>query len=56
MEMKRTGTIDRAGRVRLEQGRKRVRAYLAGNLVADTTQPRRVWEVPYYSEVPVTSR
>jgi uncharacterized protein (DUF427 family) len=48
MEMKTTGTIDRAGRVRLEQGRKRVRAYLAGNVVADTTQPRLVWEVPYY--------
>jgi uncharacterized protein (DUF427 family) len=47
MEMKTTGTIDRAGRVRLEQGRKRVRAYLAGNVVADTTQPRLVWEVPY---------
>jgi uncharacterized protein (DUF427 family) len=48
MEMKTTGTIDRAGRVRLEQGRKRVRAYLAGNVVADTTQPRLVWEVPYH--------
>jgi len=48
MEMKTTGTIDRAGWVRLEQGRKRVRAYLAGNVVADTTQPRLVWEVPYY--------
>jgi uncharacterized protein (DUF427 family) len=60
MEMKTTGTIDRAGRVRLEQGRKRVRAYLAGNVVADTTRPRLVWEVPYYpayySGVPVTSR
>ena len=46
--MKTTGTIDRAGRVRLEQGCKQVRAYLAGNVVADTTQPRLVWEVPYY--------
>ncbi len=32
----------------MEQGRKRVRAYLGGELVADTRQPRLVWEVPYY--------
>src|SRR5207244_6791193 len=36
------------GRVRVEQGHKRVRAYLAGELVADTTRPLLVWEVPYY--------
>lgn len=36
------------GRVRVEQGAKRVRAYLAGDLVADTTRPLLVWEVPYY--------
>jgi uncharacterized protein (DUF427 family) len=36
------------GRVRVEQGRKRVRAYLDGELVADTTRPLLVWEVPYY--------
>jgi uncharacterized protein (DUF427 family) len=48
MEMKTTGTINRAGRIRVEQARKRVRAYLAGEVVADTTQPRLVWEVPYY--------
>ena len=35
------------GRVRVEEGRKRVRAYLGGALVADTTRPRLVWEVPY---------
>ena len=46
--MKTTGTINRAGRVRVEQARKRVRAYLAGEVVADTTQPSLVWEVPYY--------
>jgi uncharacterized protein (DUF427 family) len=46
--MRPTGIVDRAGRVRLEQGHKRVRAYLGGELVADTTQPRLVWEVPYY--------
>jgi uncharacterized protein (DUF427 family) len=36
------------GRVRAEQGAKRVRAYLAGRLVADTVRPWLVWEVPYY--------
>jgi uncharacterized protein (DUF427 family) len=36
------------GRVRSEQGVKRVRAYLAGELVADTRSPLLVWEVPYY--------
>jgi uncharacterized protein (DUF427 family) len=36
------------GRVRVEQSQKRVRAYLGGELVADTTRPLLVWEVPYY--------
>jgi uncharacterized protein (DUF427 family) len=36
------------GRVRVEQGAKRVRTYLGGELVADTTRPLLVWEVPYY--------
>jgi uncharacterized protein (DUF427 family) len=36
------------GRVRVEPGRKRVRAYLAGDLVAETTDPVLVWERPYY--------
>jgi uncharacterized protein (DUF427 family) len=36
------------GAVRTEQGSKRVRAYLAGHLVADTRHPVLVWEVPYY--------
>jgi uncharacterized protein (DUF427 family) len=36
------------GRVRVEHGTKRVRAYLGGELVADTTRPLLVWEVPYY--------
>jgi uncharacterized protein (DUF427 family) len=36
------------GRVKLEQGHKRVRTYLGGVLVADTTTPTLVWEVPYY--------
>jgi uncharacterized protein (DUF427 family) len=34
--------------VRTEQGAKRVRAYLGGELVADTTQPVLVWEKPFY--------
>lgn len=37
-----------AGRVRIETGRKRVRAYLGGELVADTRQPALVWEWPYF--------
>jgi uncharacterized protein (DUF427 family) len=32
----------------VEQGAKRVRAYLAGELVADTLRPLLVWEAPYY--------
>jgi uncharacterized protein (DUF427 family) len=34
--------------VRVEQGPKRVRAYLNGDLVADTYAPLLVWEIPYY--------
>jgi len=41
-------TEGRAGRVRVEQGTKRVRAYLGGEVVADTIRPRLVWEVPHY--------
>ena len=36
------------GTVRVEPGAKRVRAYLAGHLVADTRHPFLVWEIPYY--------
>ena len=36
------------GRVRLETGDKRVRAMLGGIVVADTTSPLLVWEIPYY--------
>jgi uncharacterized protein (DUF427 family) len=36
------------GRVRVEQGQKRVRVYLGGEVVADTRHPLMVWEVPYY--------
>ena len=38
----------RRGRIRIEAGAKRVRAYLGGEVVADTTHPVLVWEVPYY--------
>jgi len=37
-----------ANDVRVEHSRKRVRILLAGELVADTTSPLLVWEVPYY--------
>jgi len=40
--------IETRGRVRVEHGAKRVRAYLAGELVAETTDPLLVWEKPYY--------
>ena len=36
------------GRVRIEPGHKRVRAYLGGELVVDTARAALVWEVPYY--------
>jgi uncharacterized protein (DUF427 family) len=35
-------------RIRIEHGAKRIRTYLDGELVADTTSPVLVWEVPYY--------
>ena len=31
----------------MQHGLKRVRAYLGGEVVADTAHPRLVWEVPY---------
>ncbi len=34
--------------IRIEPGRKRVRTYLAGQLVADTIHPVLVWEGPHY--------
>jgi len=39
---------DPRDRVRIEDGPKRVRTSLGGELVADTTRPKLVWEVPYY--------
>jgi len=39
---------EQRGRVRVENSAKRVRAYSGGELVADTTSPRLVWEIPHY--------
>ncbi|NUT91353.1 MAG: DUF427 domain-containing protein [Saccharothrix sp.] len=36
------------GRVRVEQGNRRVRVFLGGSVVADTTRPFLVWEKPHY--------
>ena len=36
------------GRIRVETSPKRIRAYLAGEAVLDTTRARLVWETPYY--------
>ncbi len=39
---------DARGRIHVERGAKRVRAYLGGHLVADSTRPLLVWESPRY--------
>jgi len=36
------------GRVRVEDGQKRIRVYLGGEVIADTSRPKLVWERPYY--------
>ena len=36
------------GRVKIEQSDRRVRVMLGGEMVADTSHPLLVWEVPYY--------
>ena len=36
------------GRIRVETGGKRIRAFLGGVAVADTSSPLLVWEKPYY--------
>ncbi|GHH34036.1 DUF427 domain-containing protein [Lentzea cavernae] len=36
------------GELRVETSAKRVRAYFGGELVADATAPRLVWEIPHY--------
>ena len=35
-------------RIHVEDGPKRVRTYLGGELIADTKRLKLVWEVPYY--------
>jgi len=40
--------VSGAGRVKVEVSKKRVRAYLGGELVADTLAPLMVWEGPHY--------
>lgn len=40
--------MNERGRVRVEPSDKRVRVMLGGEIVADTTNPLLVWEVPYY--------
>jgi uncharacterized protein (DUF427 family) len=41
-----TATTERE--IRIETSAKRVRAYLGGEVVVDSTSPALVWEVPYY--------
>jgi uncharacterized protein (DUF427 family) len=41
-------SVTERGRVRVEQGHKRVRALAGGEVVADTIRPFLVWEKPYY--------
>ncbi len=36
------------GRIRVERALKRVRAYVHGEVIADTTDAKLVWEKPYY--------
>jgi uncharacterized protein (DUF427 family) len=48
MSTTRASTTETRGRVRVEHGAKRIRAYVGGELVADTTRPLLVWEKPYY--------
>jgi uncharacterized protein (DUF427 family) len=40
--------VNTRGTVRVEPSPKRVRAYLAGRVVADSRHPSMVWEIPYY--------
>jgi uncharacterized protein (DUF427 family) len=42
------GKDETRGRIRIERAAKRVRVYLGGVAVADTTRPLLVWEKPYY--------
>jgi uncharacterized protein (DUF427 family) len=48
MSTTRADTTTSRGRIRLESGAKRVRAFLGGEVVVDTARPTLVWEAPYY--------
>lgn len=48
MNLRTATTTTARGRVRVEHGPKRIRAYLGGELVADTARPLLVWEKPQY--------
>jgi uncharacterized protein (DUF427 family) len=41
-------TTQTRGRVRVEDGQKRIRAQIGGVTVADSTHVKMVWEIPYY--------
>ncbi len=41
-------TDTKRGRVRVEDGQKRVRALLGSEVIADSTSAKYVWELPYY--------
>ena len=43
-----TEVLETRGRVRVEQGEKRIRGFLGGVLVVETTRPLLVWEKPNY--------
>ena len=40
--------VEQRGRVRVEDGQKRIRVYLGGEAVADSARVKMVWEKPYY--------
>lgn len=48
--------MEQRGRVRVERGHKRVRGYLAGQIVFDTRNPFLVWEIPHYPAYYIPAR
>ena len=48
MSTTKTETSKTRERIRIEPGAKRVRAYLGGETVVDSSRPMLVWEAPYY--------
>jgi uncharacterized protein (DUF427 family) len=48
MDMRTRGSTATVREIRVEQSAKRVRAYLGGEVVADSSRPRLVWENPSY--------